>query len=376
MQLIEEILPLNYYNEMCGIIVDTEIINSIIRALIKPLGPIFDEKDEHSGNFIGNSFINRGLTNLFSGGLIDKELCLLIWDYLFLEGSSVLIRSYYAIYKNIYKLIIQANKNITIYNDIINTDVKKIKKDDINFKYNLFINNKINKALQDINGWRYRLSLEVEKSVDNNNIEFIKSKLKVSYSKMKRKEIKCNEKWPYCINDDYFIYVNKIINNIVLSEPRHKYIDNYFFDFTDNKEKNINNETNNKKSDEDEIYNLLIERRPHFCMLLQGTNNENNENKENKENEVKDDKTKKEVDNKNNEEHKNDEDVKNNDSDKIEELNKVEDKKEDEDSKEKMKIVNNIVNEPGFLREKKRFEKSFVIIENENSNDEDEDDYI
>ena len=350
---------------MCGIIVDTEIINSIIRSFMKKLGPIFDEKDEHSGNFIGNSFINRGLSNLFSNGIIDKELSLLIWDYLFLEGSTVLMRSYYAIYKNIYKKIINAKKDINIYNDILNIDVKNIKRDNIDFIYDLFIgSNKINSALENIDETRYRLSLEVAKTVENNNIEFIKSKLKVSYRQITSKAIKCNEKWPYCINDDYFIYVNKIISNIVLYEPKHKYIKNYFFDFIDNK---VNNNINEKNNDEDKIYNLLIERRPHYCMLLDDINNDNIENKKIDE-ENKKDEDKKVEDNKYNEDNKTKE------YNKIEDENKIENSKANENSKEKMSIVKKIVNEPGFLKEKERYEKSFIIDGNSLSENEDEDD--
>ena len=57
--LIEEILPINYYNQLIGILVDTTILKSLIKKFMPQLSNIIENDKEYDGNFIGDAFINK-----------------------------------------------------------------------------------------------------------------------------------------------------------------------------------------------------------------------------------------------------------------------------------------------------------------------------
>ena len=78
------------------------------------------------------------------------------------------------------------------------------------------------------------------------------------------KVLTCNEKWPYCISDTYFENVNKTVLFSVFHEINNKYINNYFF--SDNKEKQ---DIEKKEIDDNKLYEIRVERRPHYCSQTQ-----------------------------------------------------------------------------------------------------------
>ena len=84
--LIEEILPLNYYSEMCGVMADMQIISKIMKILMPKVSEILEEKEENCGDFLGNNLINQGLNNIFTNDMLNNDTSLLIWDILFLFG--------------------------------------------------------------------------------------------------------------------------------------------------------------------------------------------------------------------------------------------------------------------------------------------------
>lgn len=270
-------MPLNYYNEMLGILVDTTIIKELVKKFMPKLSVRIEEKKDYLGDFIGNNFINRGLTNLFSNGMIDKEISLIIWDYLFLEGNKVLFQSFLAIYNYLSKIILSGEASIEFYNEIINNEIKKLNKNDEDFIYNLFF--KFDKALSNNNfdEYRFDLSLKVADTIEEQNIEHVKSKVKLSYDKKlydkQLNKIKtCDKKWPYCISDTYFENVTRTVFYTIFHEVNNKYIDDFFF----SKKKNEENKVNKKQN----YYNLRIERRPHYCNQIQNEININEEKKD------------------------------------------------------------------------------------------------
>ena len=88
--LIEEILPINYYNQLIGILVDTAILKILIKKLMPKLSAIIENNKDFDGHFIGEIFINKILINLFVNKSIDNNISLLILDYLFLKGNKVI----------------------------------------------------------------------------------------------------------------------------------------------------------------------------------------------------------------------------------------------------------------------------------------------
>ena len=51
--LIEEILPINYYNQLIGILVDTAILKILIKKLMPKLSAIIENNKDFDGHFIG-----------------------------------------------------------------------------------------------------------------------------------------------------------------------------------------------------------------------------------------------------------------------------------------------------------------------------------
>ena len=267
--MIEEILPLNYYNEMIGIVVDTTIIKLFVNKFMPNLSPFLEEKKDFLGEFIGNNFISRGLTNLFSNGMIDKDLSLLIWDYLFIEGNKVLLKTFLAFYYYLSDIIIKGEKSLEFYNEIITKEIKKIKINNEDFIFNLFFKDDNYFSKINLNEIRFNLSLQVADTLEEENIEHIKIKVRLNYDtklydKQMNKVLTCNEKWPYCISDTYFENVNKTVLYSVFHEINNKYISNYFF--SDKKEKQ---DMEKKEIDDNKLYEIKVERRPHYCSQTQ-----------------------------------------------------------------------------------------------------------
>ena len=252
---------------MVGIVVDTIIIKLLVKKFIPDISKRIEEKDDFLGDFIGNNFINRGLINLFSNGMIDKDISLLIWDYLFIEGNIVLLKSFLAIYYYLSDTILNGEKSLEFYNDVINLELKKIDINNNEFIYNLFFRNEESISNLDFNDYRFNLSLQVADSLEENNIEHVKSKVKLSYDTLYDKQVDkalaCNQKWPYCINDTYFENVTKLVFYTVFQEEHKNYINNYFFS-----DKN-NLKDKEKTNIEKNYYRVRVERRPHYCNNIQ-----------------------------------------------------------------------------------------------------------
>ena len=275
---------------MIGILVDTEIIKLLIKKYIPSLTPILEEKDGYLGDFIGTNFINRGLTNLFSNSMMNKDVSLLIWDYLFLEGNKVLFKAFLAIYKFLSVKLLKGERSLENYNSIMNNDLKTLSLDNEDFIYDLFFLHDKSISEMDFTEYRFYLSLEVSDTLEQQNIEHVKSKVKLSYDqKLYNRELNkiktCNKKWPYCISDNYFENVTKIVFYTVFHENNNKCIENYFFNEDDNKELRNKDKKYN-------YYDMRIERRQHYCSEIQNEinskegNNEGNTPNENEDNKI------------------------------------------------------------------------------------------
>ena len=273
--IIEEILPINYYNQLIGILVDTTILKSLIKKIMPQLSQIIENDKDYEGNFIGDVFMNKMLVNLFINNNIDSNISLLILDYLFIKGNKVVFLAILSIYKYLYDFIINGEKNIEKYSQIINQDLKNLKADNENFIYNLFFNYEEYISKITIDDYRNNYSTKISQSLEEKNIEFIKSKVKLAYSKdLFQKQLdkfsKCSKKWPYCLMDSYFENVTRVVELLSFGKREIKYIDNYFFEKKPKKKYDEFDENNIIEENVQKIdYNILLERRPHFCNEIQ-----------------------------------------------------------------------------------------------------------
>ena len=260
---------------MCGVMADMQIISKIMRTLMPKISEILEEKEENCGDFIGNNLINQGLNNIFTNDMLNNETSLLIWDILFLEGNTILIKSILALYACLEPILIKSKRNIENFKKIIDVDLKNIKPDNDELINYLFIK-QFDFDEDYINEERFKYSIQISEAFETDKIDLIKSKLKVSYDKQLDIQLdktqSCNLSWPYCVNDTYFENVPEILFYTTLSKQKiGDYIDDYFFDEYKKrkKEKKEHNLENGiyiiKNEEETDRYNISIERRPHYC---------------------------------------------------------------------------------------------------------------
>ena len=274
---------------MCGIMADMQIISNLMKSLMPKISEILEEKEENCGDFIGNNLINQGLNNLFTNDMLNNDTSLLIWDCLFLEGNLILIKSFLALYACLSPVILKSQRNIENFKKIIEVDLKNIKPDNDELINYLFIK-QFNFGENYINEERFKYSTQIAEAFENDTIDIIKSKLKISYDKQLNVQLdktqSCNKNWPYCVNDTYFENVTQIVFYTTLSKQKMgEYKDNYFFNGLklkkekDKKAKEKRKEEYNKIRTEDR-YNISIERRPHYCAHASKDINNNKENEE------------------------------------------------------------------------------------------------
>ena len=260
---------------MCGVMADMQIISKIMKTLMPKISEILEEKEENCGDFIGNNLINQGLNNIFTNDMLNNETSLLIWDILFLEGNTILIKSILALYACLEPILIKSKRNIENFKKIIDVDLKNIKPDNDELINYLFIK-QFDFDEDYINEERFKYSIQISEAFESDKIDLIKSKLKVSYDKQLDIQLdktqSCNLSWPYCVNDTYFENVPEILFYTTLSKQKiGDYIDDYFFDEykkrkKEQKEHNLENGIYIIKNEEEtDRYNISIERRPHYC---------------------------------------------------------------------------------------------------------------
>ena len=268
---------------------DMQIISKIMKTLMPKISEILEEKEENCGDFIGNNLINQGLNNIFTNDMLNNETSLLIWDILFLEGNTILIKSILALYACLEPVLIKSKRNIENFKKIIDVDLKNIKPDNDELINYLFIK-QFDFDEDYINEERFKYSIQISEAFESDKIDLIKSKLKVSYDKQLDIQLdktqSCNLSWPYCVNDTYFENVPEILFYTTLSKQKiGDYIDDYFFDEykkrkKEQKEHNLENGIYIIKNEEEtDRYNISIERRPHYCSHASEeiTNNKNKE---------------------------------------------------------------------------------------------------
>ncbi len=206
-----------------------------------------------------HNYIYQSLISLLINGL-NEETSYLIWDYLFLEGNIVLIKSFLAIFgelKN--KLINIKDEDMETIHEILNIDTKNIQTDSVELIHCLIIR-QFEFDENYIEDLRLSLCNYLEESNDSNSVEKIQTKIKHKITDIEseiQKYKNCNKQWPYCRNDSYFENVSQCIKCLVLSQKDNiDIIEEYFFDIS---------AINFRNKKENDFYDIMVERRPHFC---------------------------------------------------------------------------------------------------------------
>ena len=260
--------------------VDIYIITNFIKKYF-PKIKIFNNKMFE--NSIVN-FINKNLICLLTNDLNEKT-SLLIWDFIFLEGNIVIMKTFLAIINILKKdlLTIKSEEDLIPLKEILDK-TKDIKEDDLHLLQCLTIRH-YEFTSEYLDNIRYLSSISLAENLENGNLEQIQCKLRTNYSSrmntMEKNYKNCNKKWPYCLNDTYFETVTNILEYLVINQKNKcNIIENYFFNSVNNN-KNDNNQ--NKKNCDEDYYDIALERRPHYCSeIIKDIEKERNINKEEK----------------------------------------------------------------------------------------------
>ena len=257
--IIEELLPLNFYSELCGVTTEQFIILNFLEKYFPNLNPILN--NEIFKNFIDN-LINQSLISLFVENL-NNETTNFIWDCFFLEGNIVIIKVFIAIFSEIKNDLLKLSPDdLEGIKNLFTNKIKEIKPNSLFLLNCLYIRHFEfnNEYLEKI---RESISNYFSDSTENDHTDRIQVKIKNRFNVGLNEQVKrfkeCNKDWPYCYNDSYFENVIEVIKFLVLSPKNNpEIIDDYFFNVN---KKNIKNDI----LINDDKLNLKLERRPHFC---------------------------------------------------------------------------------------------------------------
>ena len=256
--IIEKILPINFYNELSGVVTDS----SIALNLIKQNFPQLFNELESSGclPYLNNS-INKWFLTIFIHK-ISETYSLFIWDLFLLEGNIIFFKSLYAIISILTPFILKCKSFDGL--NLILTDGLLKENNRPKLAYYL-IAKKYNFNMEMIKRYRKGISKRIIKEIID--MGFLENKEK---KKKDDKDIICDLKNPLCLKNKKDLL--KDYDNIVLKQlNKPEVIDDYFINYEKKyeKDKMINNK------DEDNFEDLLIERRKHFCILEENTGKDN-----------------------------------------------------------------------------------------------------
>ena len=116
-QIVENILPINYYYDSVGIIIDNNILFDILKNADNELMSHFTK---HNFDLLIKNILYKWLICLFSQNIKD-ELLFLIWDIFFLEGTPILFKTIIVILeKNREKImeITQIDKLVDLFDSV------------------------------------------------------------------------------------------------------------------------------------------------------------------------------------------------------------------------------------------------------------------
>ena len=257
-QIIEKILPLIYYSDLAGIIIQTTIIDTFISFFLKNF---YDFLLDNNFKLSLNNFIHKWMVSLFTQAL-SPEMVYTFFDFFFLDGETCLFKGALFIMFFMEKIISE----------------KKY----CEFEY---IFNMFNEAPSHIHDPRSLIFFLHEKKFEiyekhiklyseklkNPVLNKLKDELKFSFIKqreerkksLKRKKINCNPVWPTCLYDNYN---HIVVEYVILKENKNPFIINDYYYIKN--QGNENHKNNNNIIDELEnstIKEVIIERHKHIC---------------------------------------------------------------------------------------------------------------
>jgi len=287
-QIIELILPLNYYSQLSGVITDTSLISILLEKYLPDLYSFFTN---NNFELTVNNFIHKWLVCLFTQSF-NEEMAYNFFDFFFIDGNVILIKECLAVFSILREKLLELEDFEEIYQclsketfNINNSRMnmyfltkREFEFDNIN-NLNFYRNILKTPVYENLRKDRLRaLKREKENNDNNDDVDEIKF-----FKKGDEKIFNCDPKWPFCIYDES---LNRdILEVFVIKETKEPNIfDDYYYGICNKYPKenynddnflidecfniNINNNINNKNNinNNNNIYfNVLCERQKHYC---------------------------------------------------------------------------------------------------------------
>ena len=250
-QIIEKILPIIYYSDLAGIIIDTTIIDAFISFY---LSSFYNYLVENSFKLSLSNFIHKWMVSLFTQAL-SPEMAYTFLDFFFLDGEISLFKSSLFVMTMVEEYLTKNN--------------------DFEYMFNMF-----NEAPSHIHDPRTLIYFLYEKNfeINENDIKIYREKIKIpvltklkeeireSYYKqceerkksLKKKKINCNPNWPTCLYDNY---THIVVEYVVMKENKTPFLINDYYYIKNEGNTYDNFEVIGHSTNKD----ILIERHKHVC---------------------------------------------------------------------------------------------------------------
>ena len=235
-QIIEKILPLNYYSNVLGVLVYSSLIEQLLSQFLPELFN-FIQKNYYEIHI--TNILYKWLLSLFVEGFPEK-LSLRIWDALFLNGDIILFKAALGIIRLLKNdiLKVKSTEELTL---LFEHKIKEMK--DPSFMIYFLLLRKFDFDIKQL----YNIRIEVESQIYNSCMKNIKIKKKKKKSRKNTDDdiCQCN---PYEIQNYIVLQKNEKMNII------DNYCDNYNYYQNNNQRLSIRTQS--------EIWNdILINRR-------------------------------------------------------------------------------------------------------------------
>ncbi len=223
-QLIESILPISYYSELSGIIVDTSILHILLKMYHQDL---YAHLVEIGYDLSLNNILYKWFVSLFIQNT-NEDLSFIIWDSLFLEGNIVLFFASLAMFRLLKYDMMQATSMEDMHM-LLDDGIYQYNDKDSMYWYCIIKRFEFDYMF--LNKHRGEFEKQVSETILKSNksrLDALKAQKRcASYA---RGVVMCQKSWPICIYDLDYKYNNILSFLIFRQGTKVVFIDNYFFD--------------------------------------------------------------------------------------------------------------------------------------------------
>ena len=264
-KVLEEILPINYYSDIIGLIADSIVIYSSVQSIFPELSEHF--KDNEFGTLV-NNFLNRWLIGLFTQNL-NEEVLNLVWDMFLLDGNVILVQVSLILFAILENQLLSNKNTLKGVQSILSDQFRTVTSKNLlksYFKNQIFLLDPNQLTIM-----QSKFAKDYVEKHKKNDPSIIK--IPIYYTK---KYDKCDKKYPYCINQENIEVKKEGVDFLVFSTQKSTVVKpEYFF-----------NEVKNRRIDmvqeDKDCFDILVERRPHTCENSERGNRGRIEEKEEK----------------------------------------------------------------------------------------------